>query len=73
MIKTENNKVRGVRGSTCYRQSCEYGPAMWYNFSTKHWYCRSCASTINVMNQADAQRLYGHDLCLYDPDTTEVI
>ncbi len=36
---------------------------VWWNHSTRAWYCRKCAVLINRANDADAQRLYGHALC----------
>lgn len=37
--------------------------AFYFNHSTQAHYCRVCAKAINASNAADAQRLYGHELC----------
>ncbi|CCH01934.1 hypothetical protein FAES_3928 [Fibrella aestuarina BUZ 2] len=54
---------KGQYNGTCYRSACDRHPAPWYNHSTGHYYCTTCAFDINQANHADAMRLFGHELC----------
>jgi len=51
-------------GKGCSRKACDNVGADYYNYATKGYYCEPCAKRINVENKEDAQRLYGHDLCV---------
>jgi hypothetical protein len=65
---------KGEYMGRCNRTSCvKEEPALWYNHSTRRYYCSTCADLLNTdkFNQADAQKLFGHDLCTegqYDPN-----
>jgi hypothetical protein len=62
--------AKGQRGEECCRKSCQNQNAMWFNHSTKMYYCSGCAELINKYNRADALRLFGHDLCERYPNIT---
>lgn len=55
---------KGCFGQKCARSACDNSDAQGFNQSTRRYYCRKCARTINQMNRADAFRLYGTDLCI---------
>lgn len=55
--------MKGDYNDECYRTACNVKPATYYNHSTEKHYCPGCANLINQHNAADAQRLFGHDLC----------
>ena len=57
--------LKGEFDGICNRKVCEEKPAKWFNHSTRKYYCRKCAETINRHNQQDAFRLFGHDLCTF--------
>lgn len=48
----------------CNRTVCKNTPAVFFNYSTKMFYCASCARLINDANRKDAIQMFGHDLCL---------
>lgn len=66
-------ELKGQKDGNCNRTDCQKPGAVYYNYSTRKWYCPECAHKINMMNHSDAWRMFGHDLCIYNPDTTEVI
>ena len=37
---------KGKQGGTCERTTCGAGPAIYFNHSTKAWYCITCAFDI---------------------------
>ena len=55
--------VKGAFGGICNRSACDKTGAVWYNHSTKFYYCEECAELINKHNHSDAIRLFGHELC----------
>ena len=57
------NTFKGLFGGECNRTACTVFGAVWYNHSTRAYYCQQCAHLINEVNSKDAQRLYGHNLC----------
>ena len=61
---TENEK--GEMNGKCNRTVCDNKEAKYFNHSTRKYYCTPCAKLINLHNQADAMRIYGHDLCTLD-------
>jgi hypothetical protein len=61
-MKTEIPK--GEHGGECNRSACRNDHANFYNYSTRKYYCASCASLINYYNRTDALQMFGHDLCL---------
>jgi len=56
--------MKGTINSECNRTACKVSPAQYYNYSTKKYYCGTCASMINNFNRIDSEKLYGHDLCI---------
>ena len=61
--------LKGKWRGNCERTSCQKPDAVWYNYSTKKFYCKSCAKAINLANHDDSMKLYGHELCI--PYSTE--
>jgi len=58
--------AKGELNKECNITSCQKpNSATWYNHSTRKYYCKSCAMRLNndPFNKADAERMYGHDLC----------
>jgi hypothetical protein len=55
--------MKGRYNKECNRTACNNQEAVFYNHSTRLYYCKSCAILINEQNRTDAQRLFGHDLC----------
>lgn len=61
--------TKGEKGGNCNRTACQRPGAVWYNHSTRKYYCPKCASLLNRFNDVDAQSMFGHDLCvLVAPD-----
>jgi hypothetical protein len=58
-------ETKGTFNNECNRTGCERSPATFYHFSIKMYYCYICAGNINDGTRADAQRLYGHELCIH--------
>lgn len=60
-----NKPDKGLFGGSCNRRACQRPGADWFNHSTRRYYCRSCAHTLNTdpFNARDAQEMYGHQLC----------
>lgn len=57
---------KGKHGGSCNRSACQAPGAMFYNKSTRAYYCYACAKAINAVNRDDCMRLYGvPDLCEY--------
>jgi hypothetical protein len=54
---------KGKFNQECNRTACNKKGAVFYNHSTRMFYCPACAMLINEMNHSDAIRLYGHELC----------
>lgn len=56
--------MKGDFNDKCNRTDCDNGSAVYYNKSTRKYYCKICAHIINMHNRADSMRLYGEeDLC----------
>lgn len=47
----------------CHRRACDSNHDNYFNHSTRAFYCKSCAESLNTSNRYDAEKLYGHDLC----------
>lgn len=54
---------QGSFNGICNRGVCEEKPAIYYNHSTRKYYCPGCASIINEWNHQEAMVKYGHELC----------
>lgn len=63
--------MKGDYNAECNRTACSSRRAVWYNHSTRRYYCTACARIINEANERDAQRLYGHSLCTKGEHQTE--
>lgn len=50
---------KGKRGGLCNRSACLAPGAMWFNTSTRAYYCRGCAHSINRFAIDDC----GHPIC----------
>lgn len=70
MIKAETNTKKGVKGGDCNVTQCqEPDSAVYFNKSTRKYYCQHCAYEINKANRRDCLELYGVlDLCELEPD-----
>ncbi len=55
--------VKGDYGGLCNVADCQKTDAIYYNHSTRKYYCPVCAEKINEANQSDAEKMFGHDLC----------
>jgi hypothetical protein len=58
-------KLKGLFGGNCNRQACQKPGAVYYNHSTRLYYCPNCAHTLNSVNADWAPKRYGHNLCTY--------
>jgi hypothetical protein len=56
--------MKGDYNDICNRTICSNTEAVYYNYSTRKYYCPVCAFYINQANSADAKRMFGHELCL---------
>ncbi len=65
-------KLKGIKNGNCNRTDCQEPEAIYFNYATRKWYCHKCAVKINKLNP-EAHVMFGHDLCLYNPDTTDII
>ena len=54
---------KGDYKGECNRTACSNESAVYYNHSTRKYYCEKCALLINDYNHRDAQVMFGHDLC----------
>lgn len=61
--------LKGIKNGNCNRTSCQKPGAVYYNHSTRLYYCKTCADEINRVNRADAMRMFGHELCTIDEST----
>lgn len=60
----ENEKIKkGELRGECNRTACNSQNAMFYNHSTRMYYCSSCAYEINRW-APDFKREKGHELCV---------
>lgn len=58
--------MKGNYNEECNITSCQRpNSAVWFNHSTRKYYCGSCAKRLNedVFNKRDAQEMFGHPLC----------
>jgi len=69
MFNEATNPKKGQKNGLCYRRAC-LSPhnVIFYNHSTRKYYCPKCAGDINEMNFYDAMRIFGHDLCTRDEE-----
>lgn len=69
-IKAETNTKKGVKGGDCNVTQCqEPDSAVYFNKSTRKYYCAHCAHEINKVNRHDSMELYGvPNLCELDPE-----
>lgn len=58
-------KNKGMYLGSCNRSACLKPSAIWFNHSTRKYYCVACAHWLNsdVFNRRDAHEMYGHELC----------
>jgi hypothetical protein len=55
--------MKGEYQGNCNRTACQKPGAVWYNHSTRAYYCTACAHLINLHNHKEAQEMFGHALC----------
>lgn len=61
------DKAKGHYNGLCNRTDCQ-SPVhvVYFNHSTRKYYCPSCAHLINDANHFDSLEMFGHDLCTLD-------
>lgn len=59
--------MKGEKNGNCNREACQKPGAIYYNHSTRKYYCEDCAMILNDANRVDAMKMFGHDLCTLDP------
>ena len=59
--------MKGDMDDECNRTVCKNKGAVWFNHSTKKFYCSECAWIINDANKKEAMRIFGHELCTLVP------
>ena len=58
---------QGVKNGVCNRTICMSDKnVVFFNHSTRKYYCLECALLLNEANKHDAYRLYRHALCMTD-------
>ena len=57
---------KGLRGGNCNRTACQKPNAIYYNHSTRKYYCPACAMMLNEYSAKEAKEMFGHDLCTID-------
>jgi len=70
-VEPELKEDKGVQGGSCNRRSCQKPQAVWFNHSTRKYYCGHCARMINSANRDEAMKQFGHLLCTIDDDAIE--
>lgn len=69
--------MKGEYNQECNITSCQKpNSAVWFNHSTRKYYCPSCARRLNIdpFNARDAQAMFGHTLCtlvIIEPEKTD--
>ncbi len=63
-----NRADKGQKGGACNVTACQLpGSAVYFNHSTRAYYCQTCARAINDANAHDSFTIgLGHDLCTLD-------
>ena len=67
----ENKPDKGLFNGSCNRTACQKPGALFYNHSTRLYYCPSCAQMINQVNP-ESKQIYGHQLCTYGEHKEEL-
>lgn len=62
IYKNRPHFMKGEFKLECYRTACSNRPAVFFNHSTRKYYCTRCAHLINDANP-DYYTKSGHDLC----------
>lgn len=73
ILKAETNPNKGVAGGDCNRTQCQSPGAIYFNHSTRKYYCHACALDLNEANRLDAIRLFGHNLCTKDEEAVKIL
>jgi hypothetical protein len=63
--------MKGDKNGNCNVTACQAPGAIYFNHSTRKYYCPNCAGRINRVNHNDAMRLFGHELCTLNEDGTD--
>jgi hypothetical protein len=58
-------KLKGIEGGNCNRTACQSPFAIWYNESTRAFYCRHCAILIQRDANDYAQRCQEEPVILF--------
>lgn len=59
-----NQVLKGTWGGNCNRTACQQPGAVWWNSSTRAYYCQSCARKINEFSE----KADGYALCILSLD-----
>ena len=62
-VEVAQHPDKGEFTGACNRTACNNTNAMWYNKSTRKYYCTPCAQAINGANP-EAHKMYGTSLCV---------
>ncbi len=66
--------MKGDYLEACNITACDtHKPAVYYNHSTRKYYCKSCAMRLNTdpYNHRDAMRMFGHTLCTLETELSK--
>ncbi len=66
-----DSKIKGQFKALCNRTACDNFDAVYYNHSTKMYYCEECAHKINRVNP-ESHQIFGHELCTVSTKTTSI-
>lgn len=59
-----SEKIKGEKHGLCNITACQSpDEVIWYNHSTRSYYCTVCAKRLNEVNKDDAEEMFGHPLC----------
>ena len=67
--------LKGIKGGNCNVTACQKPGALFFNKSTKKYYCKDCATEINWPGgRKDCMELYGTPLlCELDDEPLAVV
>jgi hypothetical protein len=69
----KNQELKGKYKGNCNREVCQKPGAIWYNHSTRMYYCIDCARDINEATYPESMRLYGHELCTLQEEKGSIL
>jgi len=64
--------MRSGNGINCHRKACQHPDAMYWNKSTREWYCHACAVLINeACDQFGDDKVCSLEECVTCGDNTD--